>query len=167
MQQLAFTYKNYPLRWFHLLIGIIGVIVFLNTGQYMDKELNHLRGMELGPRALYRSAHIYILFASLMHLLLGAYLQQATGIIRNMLQYAASLMIVIALGLFIYSFYTETNLQLIERPNIRLGIYLSAASTITHVIVALAQPTLDTKPEEAKNLHSSGIKKSSASITEG
>jgi hypothetical protein len=82
----------------------------------MDKELGHLRGMELGPRALYRSAHIYILFASLLHLMLGAYLKQSKSILLFTLQMAASLILLIALSLFVGSFYTETSLQLIERP---------------------------------------------------
>jgi hypothetical protein len=116
----------------------------------MDKELGHLRGMELGPRALYRSAHIYILFASLLHLMLGAYLNQSKGILQVALQMAASLMLLIALGLFVWSFYTETNLQLIERPKIRLDIYLSAASTITHVIVALADTPPSKKQDEQR-----------------
>lgn len=149
-QHAPFSFYSSPLRWLHVLIGITGVIVFLNTGQYMDKQLDHLRGMELGPRALYRSAHIYILFASLLHLLLGAYLKQAKGIVRITLQIVASLMLLIALGLFVWSFYTETNLQLIERPKIRMGIYLSAASTIMHLIVAFADPATATKTDDIK-----------------
>jgi hypothetical protein len=113
-QTTPFSFKHSPLRWLHVLVGVTGVFIFLNTGQYMDKQLDHLRGMDLGPRALYRSAHIYILFASLLHLMLGAYLKQANGIIQIAIQIAASLMMLFALGLFVWSFYSETSLQLIE-----------------------------------------------------
>jgi hypothetical protein len=94
-QTTPFSFKHSPLRWLHVLVGVTGVFIFLNTGQYMDKQLDHLRGMDLGPRALYRSAHIYILFASLLHLMLGAYLKQANSIIQIAIQIAASLMIII------------------------------------------------------------------------
>jgi drug/metabolite transporter (DMT)-like permease len=162
---MPFSFKHSPLRWLHVLIGFTGIIIFLNTGQFMDKELGHLRGMELGPRALYRSAHIYILFASLLHLMLGAYLNQSKKIFKVALQMAASLMLLIALGLFVWSFYTETDLQLIERPKIRLGIYLSAASTITHVIVDLADTPTSKKQDvqKLKSHLSTSVKQTSAS----
>lgn len=56
---------------FHFWIGVGGMCVFALTGQYMDRVLDHLVGMSDGPRMLYRSAHIYILLASMMNLIYG------------------------------------------------------------------------------------------------
>jgi hypothetical protein len=55
----------------HFWVGVGGLCVFVLTGQYMDKVLGHLVGMSDGPRMLYRSAHIYILLASMMNLVYG------------------------------------------------------------------------------------------------
>ena len=48
------------MRKFHAVFGLVIVIVFLLTGQYMDKYLQHLHGMPDGPRMLYRTRHIFI-----------------------------------------------------------------------------------------------------------
>ncbi len=64
---------RHPWKWLHLLFGILGLVAFLFTGQFMDRRLDHLVGMPDGPRALYRSGHIYILFSALLNLLLVLY----------------------------------------------------------------------------------------------
>ena len=52
------------MRRFHLGAGLLGVLAFLATGQYHE----HLRGMDDAQRLLFRSAHIYLLLASLLNL---------------------------------------------------------------------------------------------------
>jgi hypothetical protein len=42
-------------RWLHLTVGIVGVVGFLGTGQYMDRAHDHLRGMDDARRLLFRS----------------------------------------------------------------------------------------------------------------
>lgn len=59
---------------FHLIFGFTVVLIFLLTGQCMDKFLHHLVGMSDGPRMLYRSRHIYILMAGLLNVGIGTYL---------------------------------------------------------------------------------------------
>ena len=61
------------LRRIHLVVGLAGVVLFLGTGQYMDRVHDHLRGMEDVRRMLFRSAHIYLLWSSLLNLALGLY----------------------------------------------------------------------------------------------
>jgi hypothetical protein len=61
------------MKRFHLIFGLLLVIVFLLTGQYMDHFHQHLQSMPDGPRMLYRSRHIYILLSGLIHLGIGAY----------------------------------------------------------------------------------------------
>ncbi len=70
LQQPHVTMKR-----FHLIFGIAALFVFILSGQYMDKVYGHLRGMADAPRMLFRSRHIYILFASLLNLSLGTYLK--------------------------------------------------------------------------------------------
>ena len=58
------------LNRFHFWLGITGTLLFILTGQYMDKVHNHLQKMADGPRMLYRSAHIYLLLAAVVNLAL-------------------------------------------------------------------------------------------------
>lgn len=127
----------------HLAIGLMGLVMFLATGQYMDISLDHLRGMADAPRALYRSGHIYILLTSLMHLLLGAYVAPRRGAWGRRTQYLASAALTVALGLFIYGFWVETPLAQIERPMTRLAIELALAGTLLHCVVAAVSPAHD------------------------
>ena len=120
------------LRWFHLVLAVVGFVVFALTGQFMDRRLDHLVGMDLGPRALYRSAHIYLLLCSLIHGGLGLYLTPSRQRIARGLQWVGSLLLVVALGGFVYSFFVETPLAEIERPWIRTSIYFCLAGILTH-----------------------------------
>src|ERR1043165_8916326 len=43
-----------PMKRFHLIFGLVMLVVFLLTGQYMDRVHEHLRNMADGPRMLYR-----------------------------------------------------------------------------------------------------------------
>ena len=128
----------------HVVAGAAGVILFLVTGQFMDRELDHLRGMADGLRALYRSAHIYILFSALLNLALGAYLGLARSRPGVIVQTCASALVVVALALFAYGFFMETPAGTIERPMIRLGIVLSFWGVVLHGIASYADRSMDT-----------------------
>lgn len=129
----ADTIRRWPvLRGLHLLVGIGGFFLFVETGQHMDRLLGHLVGMADGPRALYRSAHIYLLFVSLLHLELGIYFERASGAVGRLAQLLGSFLLLMALGCFLVGFYFETPLGEIERPRVRLGIYCSLAAVVLH-----------------------------------
>ena len=61
------------MKRFHLFFGLAIIVVFLLTGQYMDRRLDHLMYLADGPRMLFRTRHIYILMAGLLNLSLGSY----------------------------------------------------------------------------------------------
>src|SRR5688572_17920989 len=63
----------HAVKRFHLVFGLVVLIVFLLTGQYMDRYHNHLEFMADGPRLLYRTRHIFILMSGLLHLGIGTY----------------------------------------------------------------------------------------------
>jgi hypothetical protein len=141
----------------HLVAGLIGVAAFLVSGLYMDRSLAHLAGMEDAPRALYRSGHIYLLFASLLHLGIGAYLVPRQSLAGRMTQYVASLALLAALVLFAYGFAVETPLGLVERPMTRVGIELAFAGTLLHAVAsALFNPEVATTAQPAlQGMHES------------
>ncbi len=133
------------MRRLHLLVGTIALLGFLLTGQYMDRVHAHLEGMPDGPRLLYRSAHIYLLFAALLNLLLGAYLRLATRRGVRLAQQIASVAILSLPVLFAAAFFREPALSELERPWARPAIYLSLAAVLTHVV---AQRAANVRPPD-------------------
>lgn len=129
--------RQQTLRRILFLVGIVGAITFVATGVYMDRSLDHLVGMPDGPRALYRSAHIYILFSALLNASLGLYFAQSETRAARILQYLGSAMVVASLAFFVYGFVVETPRAEIERPIVRDGIYLSLGGVILHVVAAI------------------------------
>ena len=122
------------MRRLHMAVGMVALLGFILTGQFMDRVHGHLTGMPDGPRMLYRSAHIYLLFAALLNLLLGAYLRLADHRGVRMVQQAASVVLLTLPVLFTVAFFLEPALAGLERPWARPAIYLSVAAVLAHVL---------------------------------
>src|SRR5262249_60781011 len=84
------------MRRLHLVVGLVGLLAFLASGQYMDLGYDHLRRLDDTRRMLFRSTHIYLLFAALLNLALGLYLVAAPAARRRRLGYARSALVVVA-----------------------------------------------------------------------
>ncbi|HSJ32551.1 MAG TPA: hypothetical protein VK933_14015 [Longimicrobiales bacterium] len=130
--------RQLPIAWLHLAVGAFGILLFLATGLFMDRRLDHLRGMADAPRALYRSAHIYILFSALLNVTLGGYVRVVRSRPGVILQLAGSFLMVGALALFAYGFFRETPLGDVERPMVRMGIVWSFWGALLHAIAGYA-----------------------------
>ena len=127
------------MKRFHLIFGLLLVIAFLLTGQYMDRFLQHLQSMPDGPRMLYRSRHIYILLSGLIHLGIGAYFRYRLTQLRRILQLLGSLLITAASVLSVFAFFREPGLTGLQTPLTHKGIYLIAAGMILHVLSAIGE----------------------------
>jgi len=97
------------LRTVHLVIGTLGFLTFVLTGQYMHWAHDHLHGMADGPRLLYRSSHIYLLWSSLLNVLLGCYLNPLRNGFLRAGQSIAGLAIIAGPFLLVTSFFAESN----------------------------------------------------------
>ncbi len=121
------------MKLFHLIFGIVVMIAFLLTGQYMDKHLNHMVGVSDGVRLLYRTRHIFILLASLLNLGIGIYFSYGAQLWRMILQVLGSILVVIASLLFIVAFFYEPNLSDLYTPLSHWGTYTIVAGTLFHL----------------------------------
>ena len=121
------------MRKFHLAFGALIVVAFLLTGQYMDKYHGHLEGVPDGPRLLYRTRHIFILLAGLLHLGLGAYFTSRLRLWRRVLQLSGSGLISVASLLFVVAFFYEPGLRDLHTPLSHWGAYAIAAGTLLHL----------------------------------
>ena len=128
------------MKRFHLIFGLLLVVIFLLTGQYMDRVHNHLRGMADGPRMLYRTRHIYILLSGLLHLGIGSYFTYRFERVRRIFQLLGSLLITIAPILFIIGFFREPYLMGLYAPLSKKGIILIAIGTLLHLLSAVNEP---------------------------
>ena len=120
-------------RWLHLAVGIVGVISFLGTGQYMDRALDHLRGMDDARRLLFRSTHIYLLYGSLVNLALGLYLPATFGW-RRWVRTIGSLFILATPWMAAAGFFTEPWLTGLDRTFSRAAAYCCLAGMVLHLV---------------------------------
>ncbi len=129
------------MKTFHLIFGIAIVIVFVLTGQYMDRYLNHLEGMPDLQRMFYRSRHIYILLAGLVNLGIGAYFSYRSERWNLVLQLFGSLLIVCATVMLVLAFIYEPPQANFERPFSGQALYTILAGVLLHVISGLPGKT--------------------------
>lgn len=117
--------ESSPRSWrrLHGYVGILGLIAFLGTGQVMHFGYDHLSGMAPGPRLLHRTCHIYLLWSSLLHLVLA---RSAPGQ-PSRWQRAGSGLLCLVPGLLLGSFFLESHRADLVRPMAAWGIYAAAA----------------------------------------
>ena len=125
------------LRTVHIVLGVVGLIAFVITGQYMDQVHGHLRHMADGPRLLYRSAHIYFLWSSLLNLVVGCSGGFNDRSAVRWLQGGASLAVLAGPPLLLYSFFAESAAPDLARPQAWLAIFLALGGVLLHVICTL------------------------------
>lgn len=121
------------MKRFHLIFGLTVVVVFLLTGQYMDRVHHHLMYMADGPRLLYRTRHIFILMSGLLHVGIGSYFIYRSGRTRRALQKTGSIMITVATVLFVIAFFYEPRLTELQTPLSLAGTILIATGTLLHL----------------------------------
>ena len=120
------------MRRFHLILGLVVVIVFLLTGQYL--EYVHNRLLPDGMRMLYRSRHIYFLLAGLLNLSLGFYLTPRPGGWRRTLQMVGSMLIVLSPVFLLTGFFLEPGWGPEKTSIAPLGIFAIAIGTLLHLL---------------------------------
>ena len=122
------------MKRFHLIFGLVMLVAFLLTGQYMDRFHEHLRNMADGPRMLYRTRHIFILFSGLLHLGIATYFSYRFDATRRTLQIVGSLLITVASVLFIIAFFYEPHLTHLYAPLSKAGVIMTATGVLLHAL---------------------------------
>ncbi|MDQ3062272.1 MAG: hypothetical protein M3R14_05340 [Acidobacteriota bacterium] len=122
------------MSYLHLVLGIIFVIIFLVTGKFMRVDFPDKEIIPQDFRLLMRSRHIYILFSSFVHILLGVYLQIETRIWRKTLQLFGSTLLITGSIFLVWAFVYETYTTKTFSEASLWGIYLSLGGTILHLV---------------------------------
>jgi hypothetical protein len=127
------------MKRFHQIFGLLVLIIFLLTGQYMDRYHHHLSEMADGMRMLYRTRHIYILLTGLVHLGIGTYFIRERQLWSRILQYLGSTLLSISTVLLLIAFFYEPKLQNLYTPLSHWGIYAAATGTLMHLFCGAGQ----------------------------
>ena len=121
------------MKWFHLIFGILLFFVFTQTGSLMRSDFPDKDLIPQEFRLLMRSRHIYILFAALINIVLGVYLQLRPQMVLKVLQLLGSVVIAIGSVLLVYAWYVETYGLHHFSDLSRNGIYITAAGVGLHL----------------------------------
>lgn len=123
----------------HLIFGILVLLVFLLTGQFMDFHQPKVRELEDGARMMFRSRHIYILLAGLLNVGLGVYFTYRNESWRKILQVIGSSLIIIATLMIIGAFFYEPTLAGLKGPLTLPAIIALAVGVLCHLFSGVRQ----------------------------
>ena len=127
------------MKFLHQITGILVIVIFLLTGQYMDFYYPHMDEVSDGVRMMLRSRHIYLLLAGLVNLGIGVYFVQQRRRWRKFLQLTGSGLLLIAPFLLTGAFFYETTLPHLQRPLTLPAIVSLLTGTLFHLISSARQ----------------------------
>jgi len=103
------------MRRVHLILGLLGVVTFLITGQLLKHHSPPVRMLTPDIYMMYVSRHIYLLGAALVNLVLGLYLREYSQGWRRTLQRIGSVLIFLSVLSLLMAFISEPALGLAGR----------------------------------------------------
>jgi len=133
------------MRRIRLIIGVLGVIAFVLTGQVMKHHHPRMVDLSAEVRMMYVSRHIYLLGASLVNVALGLHLQMQPQGWRRVLQAIGSLLIVLAPVSLLMAFPAEPGFGKAGRSwrsyFALLGLHFGV---MTHLVASAGASRIDT-----------------------
>ena len=128
------------MRRIHLIVGVVGVVVFVLTGQVMARHVPPVRAMVPELRLMYVSRHIYLLGAALVNLMAGLYLQMASGGLQRRAQLLGSALVLFSPVALTLAFFTESPLGLAGRSWLsRQGLFTLLGGVLLHALGRLGR----------------------------
>ncbi len=125
------------MRAVHRWIGLLTVVVFLISGQFLRHHRPPMDTLSDSARLLLRSRHIYILSSGLVNLMLGLYLQRAVGW-RRVVQVIGSGLAMASAALLVVAFVAETPRGFqAEMVWSHLGLYALFGGCMLHLAASM------------------------------
>ena len=125
------------MRKAHLSSGLLFFALFLASGRHMGQVLPAFNGELDGLRMMYRASHVYLLYASLLNVLAGAYWHPVS--VRRRAQVLASCLLLLRQPVLGLGFLLEPALNLLERPLSLAGALLALTGVALSVIAQLGK----------------------------
>jgi hypothetical protein len=95
------------MRRLHLTFGLVGVLMFLLTGQFMRRHTPPMRELRADVHTMYVSRHIYLLGAALANLVLGLYVSPLRLLWTRIAQQIGCVLVLISPILLTLAFFQE------------------------------------------------------------
>jgi hypothetical protein len=128
------------LRRAHLIVGVLGVIAFVITGQVMARHVPDVHTLSAEVQMMYVSRHIYLLGAALVNLVLGLYLELKPPGWRRILQEIGSLLILLSAVALLMAFIAEPALGMAGRSwRSFSGLIALFAGVMTHLVASVTR----------------------------
>ena len=128
------------MRRTHLIVGVLGIIAFLITGQVMGRHVPNVHSLSTEVQMMYVSRHIYLLGAALVNLVLGLYLKLHPAGWRRTLQQFASLLILLSALSLLMAFISEPSRGFAGRGwRTYFGLVALFAGVMTHTATGFAR----------------------------
>jgi hypothetical protein len=135
------------MRRAHLIVGLVGILAFVLTGQVMSHHHPKVAELPAEFRMMYVSRHIYLLSAALVNAVLGLYLHLQPAGWRRFLQGIGCALVLISPLVLLIAFLQEPGLGILGRSwRGYLGLIGLFAGVIAHIVAAAGAPRIDTKP---------------------
>ena len=134
------------LRRVHLVVGILGVVGFLLTGQVMSHHHPRMQELSAELQLMYLSRHVYVLAGALVNTVLGLYLQMQIAARRRNLQMIGSLLILPSAVFLPLAFLVEAPLGFAGRGwRSGFGLIALFVGVMTHLLASIgASRRIDT-----------------------
>jgi len=140
----------------HLIIGLLGVIAFLLTGQLMRHHHPRMEELSAEVRMMYVSRHIYLLGASLVNVVLGLYLQVHPQGWRRVLQQIGSVVILLSPLSLLIAFFAEPAFGLAGRSwRSYFGLIGLFTGVMTHIVASACLSSGLVSKEQTSRVESS------------
>lgn len=105
----------------HLVVGLLALLIFLVTGQLMERHYG-VPAMESSARAIYRSSHLYIFYAAAFNVAIGLYYRPVAR--PGLLAWLNGILVMASPIILIASFFVEAKLAHLDRTGVFLGAIL-------------------------------------------
>ena len=126
--------KGTPLKTAHWWVGFATVVVFLLTGLYLRWQFPEAYEANEVIRYQFRANHLYLLLAGLLHGVLGTYLSLHPQGWRRRLQILGSSLLLLAVPLLLWAFFTEPPQALPDRPRTTIALFLTLVGSLAHFL---------------------------------
>ena len=128
------------MKTLHRIFGLLVIIAFLLTGQFMDFQHPPVRELtDEGARMMFRSRHIYILLAGLLNLGIGVYFVYWKERWRKILQLTGSGLMIVATLMLIGAFFYEPPMKGLPRPLTLPAIVALLVGVFFHLFSSVRQ----------------------------
>jgi hypothetical protein len=127
-------------RRLHLVVGILGVLSFVFTGQVLKHHDPPMSTLSHEVRLMFVSRHIYLMGAAVVNLVLGLYLRMQPPGWRRTLQYIGSVLILLSAALLLVTFFKEPSLGVAGRSWLSLvGPVALFFGAMLHTVASLGR----------------------------